>query len=336
MTNSGNVGTNHIVIKRTVEISSRPAHLSSRHQQLVIQPHDEDRSAETTIPCEDIGLLLVDHPQVTITHRAMSDLAEAGAAVVVCGRNHLPAGIMLPLSTHHAVNQRFRLQVGATAPANKRIWQQLVRAKIRGQAGNLVTDDADVQAAAKRLQRLADTTASGDPANHEAQAATAYWKVFLRGLPAAEASEPQVPPGRFRRDQDGGDPVNAALNYGYTVMRAAVGRAIVAAGFTPVFGVMHSHRANAFALADDLIEPLRPLVDARVQQLYARGDLADGLKQNNKARLLDLLTHPVVTHGRTGPLMVALHSLTASLAEAYETTGAELAIPVWKRVRACR
>ena len=327
------------MIKRTIEISRQAVHLSVRHRQLVLQPFDADKSAATTIPCEDIGVLLIDHPAVTVTHRTLTLLAECGAVVLVCGPDHLPAGTLLPISTHTQVVTRVHEQVAATEPARKRIWQQLVVAKVQRQAANLPPDSP----ARRALQQLATEVRSGDTTNVEAHAARLYWSAWLdpaggRGMSssvAAGAAMHEAAPLAFRRDQDGLDPVNAMLNYGYAVMRAAVARALVGAGFVAALGVHHHHRSNAFALADDLIEPLRPLVDARVRDLHQLGRGNDGLDQPTKASLLSLLTHPVVTEGTRGPLTVSLHRTTASLLECYREVKAKLVLPEWERVRPC-
>ncbi|MEM6458491.1 MAG: type II CRISPR-associated endonuclease Cas1 [Planctomycetota bacterium] len=323
------------MIKRTIEVSRRAAHLSVRHGQLVVQPVNEDKAAAKTIPCEDVGVVLIDHPAVTYTHRALCELTAAGAAVVFCGEDHLPAGLLLPVSTHSQVLSRLNQQIDATQPAKKRLWQQLVAAKVRHQAANV----SPAMAARRALDQLATEVRSGDSTNVEAHAARLYWSAWLG--PSTEAARSSVTAGApiraagFRRDQDGLDPLNAMLNYGYAVARAAIGRAIVAAGLLPALGVHHHHRGNAFALADDLIEPLRPLVDTRVRHLYRHGLGHDHLDQTTKAGLLALLTHPVQTGNTTGPLMVALHPYLASFVECLGHTGARLVVPTWSEPEPC-
>ncbi len=185
--------------------------------------------------------------------------------------------------------------------------------KIHAQAANLEADSP----ARRKLTALARKVRSGDPANVEAQAAKVYWEAWL-----PPPSDPECT--RFRRSPDGAPP-NNLLNYGYAVYRAAVARAIVSAGLLPALGLHHANRANVFCLADDLVEPLRPLVDARVRTLFLAG--GTDLTQPNKARLLDGLAEPVVTAGETGPLMVALHTLVASLVHCYEGEADRLQIP---------
>lgn len=331
------------MIKRTIEISHRAMHLSVDHDQLVIQPYNETKEAARTVPCEDIGVVLVDHPAVSYTHQALSTLMRFGAVIVICGRDHLPAGLLLPMSEHSEVVWRVQEQIAATMPRKKRIWQQLVIAKVKRQADNLPADSP----AHRLLNTLAGEVKSGDTTNVEAQAARAYWAAWLDpkgagGLVSsvtAGAGEINLDPAAFRRDPDGLDPLNVMLNYGYAVMRAAVGRALVAAGLFPALGVHHHNRSNPFALADDLVEPLRPLVDARVRDLYWEGrGIHDGLDQPTKAALLALLTHPVrLTNGDgyTRPLMVTLHHVTASLVRCLRGEEAKLVLPEWEAVWAC-
>ncbi len=298
------------MIKRTVEISRQPTHLAVRNDQLLLWSKGESRELMASIPCEDIGLLIVDHPQATYSHPALTALASCGAAVVFCGRDHLPTGILLPMADHTEVVWRVRLQTGITKPLRKQLWKQIVQAKIRAQADNL----SDGSAEQRRLRSIARNVRSGDPSNAEAHAARLYWSVWL-------GNEQQ-----FRRNADGEDPANALLNYGYAIMRAAVARALVAAGLLPAIGLHHSNRSNAFCLADDLLEPLRPIVDARVRSLLGSG--ADKLDQPTKAALLNLMTVTVSVNNRTGPLMVGLHRTVASLVQCLGGESRILHLPV--------
>jgi CRISPR/Cas system-associated endonuclease Cas1 len=358
------------VIKRTVELSAEPAHLTARLNQLLIQRHGQTAAS---IPCEDIGVLVVDEPQTTYSQAALSGLARSDAVLVVCGADHLPAALLLPLADHHEVVWRVAQQVAVGRPLRKRLWKQLVRAKIRGQAVNL-----DPQCPARqKLLELAKTVRSGDPANVEAHAAQVYWKHWLNNSPRplgegpesgsprplgegpgvravtsgqssatsgpcpanlkSEITSPQplapspspnpqssIPNPHFRRDQDG-DGINAMLNYGYAIVRAAVARALVAAGLLPALGLFHANRGNAFCLADDLMEPLRPLVDRRVRVLWRAGHAE--LNPEVKRGLLELLTERVRLGGQRGPLMVSLHRMTASLVRCYEGQSDRLEIP---------
>lgn len=308
------------MIKRTIEISQQPAHLAVRLDQLLIQPHDQPVEAGSSIPCEDIGMVLVDNPRTTYSHSALAKLIEFGGVLVVCGRDHLPAGVLLPLAEHSQVVWRIRDQLSISKPLKKQLWKQIVQAKVRAQAANLSTDSPQHG----RLLALAREVRSGDPTNVEAQAAKIYWSGWLAPHGNAGAANEQQ---RFRRDPNGTDPLNSMLNYGYAVLRAAVARAIVAAGLLPVLGLHHHQRSNAFCLADDLLEPLRPIVDQRVRQLYLDHGRRE-LNQPTKAGLLEVLTQRVRMGHEKGPLMVALHRMMASLVHCYQGSAKRLAIPV--------
>lgn len=313
------------MIKRTIEISREPAHLSLRLGQLVLEREHEPVS---TIPCEDLGMVVVDHPQVSYTHSALAALVEHDAVVVVCGKNHLPAGLLLPMTDHSEVVWRLHDQIAVSKPLRKQLWRQIVQAKIRAQANNLTTGTP----ARTRLLELARTVRSGDVTNHEAQAARAYWSAWLTDdaktsevLKTSEVSQQTRQSSPFRRDANGEDEINGLLNYGYSILRAAVARAIVMAGLHPAFGLQHCNRSNLFCLADDLLEPLRPLVDARVRELVRLSQTE--LSPITKAALLQLLTQEATTGGEAGPLMVTLHRYVASLVKCYSGEGEQLEIP---------
>jgi CRISPR-associated protein Cas1 len=303
------------VIKRTLEISQHPSHLSVRLGQLHIRRHGDDGSAPLvgTVPCEDIGIVLIDHPQTTMTQQALASLVDGGAAIMVCGRDHLPAGLLLPMGQHHQVVWRVGDQLAASKPLRKQLWKQVVVAKVRAQAEH-VSADAFVH---RKLINLAQQVRSGDTTNIEAQAAKIYWRALRQQDPACSG---------FQRQSDGGDSYNAMLNYGYAVMRAAVGRAVVGAGLFPAVGIHHANRSNAFCLADDLVEPLRPLVDARVRRLVRNG--FDQVNRPVKQGLLELLQIEVTTESQTGPLLVALHRYAASLVKCFRREIKQLHIPV--------
>lgn len=292
------------LIKRTVEISREPAHLTVRHAQLLLKRGDE---IVGEIPCEDLGLVLVDQPQTTYTHAALVALAESDASLVVCGRNHLPLAVLLPLAQHSQVVWRINEQIAVRRPLRKQLWKQLVQAKIRGQAANL----PGTSPARSKLLDYARQIRSGDPTNVEAQAARVYWANWL-------------PEETFRRDFSAGG-LNALLNYGYAIVRAAIARAIVAAGLLPSLGLKHCNRSNAFCLADDLVEPLRPLVDDRARELYRRG--LNELVPETKSGLLRLLADGVHLGNTNGPLMVALHRYVASLVNCFQGQSKQLEIP---------
>ena len=295
------------MIKRTIEISSEAAHLTVKNEQLLILAKDDERTQRASIPCEDIGLVLSEHPGTTYAHAALDRLCKYGAGLVICGRDHLPTGLLLPIGEHSQVVPRIHTQIAIKKPLRKQLWKQIVAAKIRAQAGNLTERSAE----RSRMLALARSVRSGDPSNVESHAAQLYWRHWL--------DEPE-----FRRRRDG-PPPNNLLNYGYAVMRAAIARAVVAAGLLPALGLHHHNRSNAFCLADDLVEPLRPIVDEQVRKLHRDGQCE--LIPMVKKALLELLTVEIHVAGQRGPLMVALHRYVASLVSCYEGETKRLSIP---------
>ena len=202
-----------------------------------------DEQPKVTIPLPEVAVLVVAHPQVVMTQAVLAGLAEQGGIVVVCDAKHMPAAMLMPLAGHFVQGERFALQAKASLPTRKRLWQSLVKAKIRAQARALT----DLRGDDAGLAQLALRVRSGDPSNVEADAARRYWPALF--------ADP-----RFRRDRHGGGP-NALLNYGYAALRAIVARAICAAGLHPSLGLQHHNRYDAFRLADDVMEPFRPVVD---------------------------------------------------------------------------
>lgn len=298
------------MIKRTIEISDRAAHLSVRRGQLLIQHQNE---IVGQVPCEDLGVLVIDHPGTTYTHSALTSVANSGAALVLCGQDHLPQSILLPLADHTQVVSRLNLQINASKPTQKRLWKSIIVAKINGQAANLQEGSSE----RKRLEELAKEVKSGDTTNREGQAAKIYWKAWLSN---------HVDDGNpFRRMRDGVAP-NNLLNYGYAIMRAALGRAVVAAGLQPALGIQHSHRANSFCLVDDLIEPLRPWVDLIVRDLFRGGH--SEIDRYTKQAVLEMLTVRCQMDDQIGPLMVMLHRYVASFVKSLETGSNQLKIPL--------
>ena len=293
------------MIKRTLEISSGPARLSVTHRQLVI---DRSDGPPAEIPIEDIGVLIVDHPAVTYTHTVFTGLMEAGAAVVLCGRDHHPAAILLPIDAHSTQTERHHRQIEAPLPFRKRAWAGIVRAKIVQQAGVL----KEVAGKDEGLSALSGRVRSGDPENLEAQAAQRYWKVLFGA--------------DFRRDRDGAGP-NPALNYGYAIIRAAMARAIVGSGLIPSLGLHHHNRANPFCLADDLMEPYRPFIDLKVSELVSMGHSCADLDRTAKSVLLSVLNETIQIGDHRSPVALAIHQTTASLARGYDTGKPHLDLP---------
>jgi CRISPR-associated protein Cas1 len=242
------------MIDRIVEIAN-PARLSIRDAQLVIErPQTEQLLLPFTTPISEIAVLLLAHPQIVLTQAVLSRIAEAGGSVVTIDGNFLPASMLLPIQSHFVQTERFAKQMQLSLPTRKRLWQHIVRAKIKAQ-GELLQE---LHGTDHGLLAMSARVHSGDTGNLEAQAARKYWSLVFGDK-------------AFRRGSDKPDQ-NRHLDYGYTVLRAAVARALCAAGLHPSIGLQHSNRYDAFCLAADVMEPFRPLVDRRVSQWIARED----------------------------------------------------------------
>lgn len=296
------------MIKKIIEISQAKTHLAIRYGQLIVKSNE---SEERSIPCEDIGVLLVDHSGVTYTHSVFTELLRCGAAIVLCGGNHQPSGMLLPLESNTLQAERFAQQIEAKEPVKKKLWQQVVRAKIKHQA-KIVGRDSDVY---KSLMALREQVRSGDPDNIEAQASKKFWPVYIQDIIA-----------EFHRNIEGRPP-NNMLNYGYMVMRAAVARALCSAGLLPCLGIHHHNRYNAFCLADDVMEPFRGFVESKVKQICEAEAAIDDLTQTIKAQLLEVLYQEVTIGETSGPLMVGLHRTAASLVRCFAGEQKEIDLP---------
>ena len=294
------------MIKKTLCFSN-PAYLSLRDAQLVIKlpevekaenlTEDFKKAAEVTRPIEDIGVVVLDHKQITITQGALESLLENNCAVITCDSSHLPVGLLLPLVGNTTQNERFRDQLDASQPLRKQLWQQTMQQKIRNQAAVLGRcSDAETRC----MLAWANDVRSGDPDNYEARAAVYYWKSLFGNIPG------------FVRDREGVPP-NNLLNYGYAILRAVMARSLVASGLLPTLGIHHHNRYNAYCLADDIMEPYRPYVDYLVYYIIEQYGVDIELSKDIKAELLSIPTLDVVIGGKRSPLMVATSQTTASL-----------------------
>jgi CRISPR-associated protein Cas1 len=283
------------MLRKTIEIATPGTRLSVSHRQLVIERPDLPKA---TVSIKDLGVLVVDDGRASYTQAVFIECLSAGATVIVTGRDHLPMGMMLPMEGHHALTERHWAQVEAGAPLRKRLWQALIAAKLRQQGRVL----REIHGEDAGLTALAGRVRSGDPDNFEAQGAQRYWpKLFGRD---------------FRRDR-AADDTNALLNYGYAIVRAACARALVASGLIPSLGVWHRNRANPFCLADDLLEPWRPLVDWKVRGLLRLGEPAPSLDDRpTRAALLSIFNDTVLVGDRRWPLLLGIQQSAASLAKA--------------------
>jgi CRISP-associated protein Cas1 len=294
------------MIKKIIEISRERTSLSIKYGQLVIK---QDGQSDRSIPCEDIGVLLIDNPATNYTHSVFTELSKHNAAVIFCDNSHLPIGCLLPIESNTTQTQSFAEQINAKEPIKKKLWQQLIRAKISHQA-KIVKDNTQIY---KALMVLVDKVRSGDPENVEARASKLFWGAYLQGL-------------EFRRDSEG-KPPNNLLNYGYMVVRAAVARAICSAGLLPSVGLHHKNKYNAFCLADDVVEPFRGFVEVKVKEIVQSGEDYEELTQAIKARLLEVLYEEVEIAGFKGPLMVGLHRTAASLQRCFAGEQKEIDLP---------
>lgn len=294
------------MINRILDLSESPARLTVRHKNLVVEPLDQQ---PTTMPLSDIAVLVVSHPQVHYTHAVLAGLAECGGIFVTCGPNRLPIGMLLPLDAHFTQAERFAAQASAAKPLKKRLWQQIVRAKVLAQARLL----AELHGDDCGLSLLAPQVKSGDPSNIEARAARHYWQMLF-------ADE------QFRRDRDGLDQ-NRMLNYGYAVLRAIVARAICSVGLHPALGVHHHNRYSSYPLADDLMEPLRPAVDRAVAEIINQYGSATPLSSEVKRQLLASLTGRVSLDGEVRTLFDVSIRTASSLADCFLGNGRKLCLP---------
>ncbi len=296
------------MIDRIVDISRSAARLSVRHKQLVI---DQTPQAEVTMPLADLAVVVVSHPQVTYTQAVLACLAESGGAFVACNRQYLPVGLFLPLVAHFTQAERFGAQARAAQPLCKRLWKQIVREKIRSQARALqVLYGSDFG-----LLALVPQVRSGDTSNVEARAARRYWPQLFMDV-------------EFRRNRDNQDQ-NLLLNYGYAVLRAIVARAICGTGLHPSLGIHHHNRYNAFCLADDLMEPFRPIVDLAVVEYMRDHDEPYGVEAAAKQHLIEGLTGRYAVDGAQRTLFDTVTRLAGSLADAFMSGSGELTLPTW-------
>lgn len=292
------------MISRIVDIST-PCFLSVKHQQLVIE-RDGDKVG--SVPIEDLGVLILDNHSLVYTQQVMMACAEANVAVIVCNDKHMPVSMFVPFDANSLHTKTLNAQISATEPIKKRMWQQIVQAKV-GEQAKLAKN---VKPRVQKLAKLKDAVKSGDPDNIEGLAARMYFEIlFGEG---------------FKRDRE--EPgINTLLNYGYIVLRACVSRAVVGAGLHPAIGVHHKNQYNAYCLADDLIEPLRPLVDSHIVAIFQAQGKDVALDPPTKRTILRFLDTNVQYDGREVPLMTALHYYAASARKVLSGEARKLVIP---------
>lgn len=328
------------MIKRTLYFSN-PAYLSKKNEQLVIklkgQEQDYEREEEkdewadalidntkqekkerkdiakeilNSIPIEDIGIVVLDNQQITITHGLLASLTDNNAAVITCDSSHMPNGLFMPLASNQMQNEKFRAQIESSEPLKKQLWQQTITVKINNQAALLWQRKIPVT----NMHTWSKKVRSGDPDNFEGRAAAYYWKNFFTQIP------------EFIRDRFG-EPPNNLLNYSYAILRAIVARALVGSGLLPTLGIHHANKYNSYCLADDIMEPYRPYVDKIVLEMVSNGEDFFELTPSIKKQLLSIPVIDIIIEGVKSPLMVGVQTTTASLAKCFEGKARKILYP---------
>ena len=285
------------MIKRTILVENKSS-ITTKNQQLVLK----SEARESAIPIEDIGFLVLDHAEIYLSIPAMNLIVENNTAIIICGSNHLPNGMFLNLNSHHIQQEIFKNQIEASIPLKKQLWQQTIVEKIKNQGELLkkITENKNT------FEFLASKVLSGDTSNMEGVAAQQYWKNFP--LPNHEKDG-------IKRERYGDYP-NNFLNYGYAILRAATARALSGSGLLNTLGIHHKSKYNAFALADDIMEPFRPIVDEKVFEIMKRYQEQE-LNTAIKAEMLQMLTQTVYFKEEKSPLMVGLQKTASSLQQCF-------------------
>ncbi|MDE0561806.1 type II CRISPR-associated endonuclease Cas1, partial [Algoriphagus sp. NF] len=283
-------------------------YLRTQNEQLIVSFPDQEKQ-DRTIPIEDIGMIVLENQQLTITSGLLAKLTARKVAVVSCNAQHLPDGLLLPMHGHSEQTERVRYQLEASKPLKKNLWQQTVSAKIKNQYSLL----KEKGKACKRLEYLYRNVTSGDSGNNEAQAAAIYWQNLFH-IPDFNRGQMGIPP-------------NNLLNYGYAILRAVIARALVSSGLLPGLGIWHRNKYNAYCLADDIMEPYRPFVDLVVSHIVENYDSFEVLNTELKTELLSIPALDVVIDGQKSPLMVAASRTTSSLFDCFAGNSRKIIYP---------
>ena len=312
------------MIKRTLFFGN-PAYLSTKNEQLVVtypiltltlskgegDEAVEKKSESKTVAIEDIGVIVLENQQITITNGLLEKLLFNNVAVITCDQQHMPVGLLMPLSGHSEQTERFKHQINASLPLKKNLWQQTISAKIMNQAGLLKERGIPM----RKMELWAKEVTSGDALNHESRAAVYYWSKLFDDE-------------NFNRSQKGVAP-NNLLNYGYAILRGITARALVSSGMLPTLGIFHRNKYNAYCLADDIMEPYRPYVDLIVSHIVETEDDYDELTIELKKQLLSIASIDVQLEGKSSPLMVAMSRTTNSLHECFEGSSRKILYPLY-------
>jgi len=283
------------MIKRTLYFGN-PCYLSKKENQLNINLLDNKIKQ---IPIEDVGIVILDNPQITITNALLRALVENNVAVLTNDEHHLPLGLLLPLASHSTYTEKLKFQVSASVPLKKNLWKQTIKKKIQNQASVLVR----LGISTTKMDYWVSQVKSGDPDNYEARAAAYYWNTIFYS--------------NFKRGRYG-EPPNNILNYGYAILRGIVARSLVASGLLPALGIFHRNKYNAFCLADDIMEPYRPYVDLIVLNIMEMDSFNGELTLEVKKMLLNIPVVDIFINGCSSPLMVGVQQTTASLMQCFE------------------
>lgn len=287
---------------------STPYHLRLKDNQMIVSTK-ECHDVYKSIPIEDIGIVVLEHLQSTITLPLLNALSENNVAVVLCNGNYMPSAMLMNLDSNKIQAENYRAQIEVGEPLKKNLWQQIVKAKIRNQAGllNKLGKDGD------KLRPYYCNVKSGDADNREGVAAKVYWRELFGE--------------HFVREREGAPP-NNLLNYGYSILRAATARSLMGSGLFPAFGIFHRNRYNAFPLADDVMEVYRPYVDEVVYSLYNAGSIQ--LNKETKMKLLNVLFSDTLFGSIKRPLSIALSFTTASFAKCFVKEQKVISCPIFK------
>lgn len=311
------------MIKRTLHFGN-PAYLSLKNEQLKISYPNQRKEtlpiaqrlkidanpADKSVPIEDIGIIILENSRVTVTTALMDRLTAYNVGIITCDSRHMPTGLLLPLEGHSEQSERFKVQIKASVPLKKNLWQQTVQAKIKNQA--LLLRERGL-VGAENMMHWAKSVNSGDTHNLEARAAAYYWKHIFEIE-------------NFTRARNGIAP-NNLLNYGYAILRAITARALVGSGLFPTLGIHHRNKYNAYCLADDIMEPYRPYVDLIVCHFVDNMDDLSELTIQLKKQLLELPALDVFIDGKKSPLLVAMSRTTNSLYECFKGSSRKLLYP---------
>jgi CRISPR-associated protein Cas1 len=287
------------MIKRTLYFSNSCT-LRKKDMQLHINYPVEENKDDSSVPIEDVGLIILDNPQIIISNALLMALNENNSAIISCDSSHLPYGLMLPMFSHHAFTEKLHSQLEASQPLMKNLWQQTVISKIENQAALLKRVGVDT----RKMNFYLSDVKSGDPGNVEGRAAVYYWDNLFSGA-------------IFLRHRFG-EPPNNLLNYGYAVLRAIVARSLIASGLFPSIGIHHRNKYNPYCLADDIMEPFRPYVDSLVLDIIQEIQELEELTPEIKKKLLQIPVIDVVIDEKSSPLMVGVQRTTASLASCFD------------------